>query len=236
MSDLSSVLVKAASSLEKDEWFKRVYSEVETYARFISLKKERGICVDIGSNVGAFLHRYYSLFDQFICVEPFSVNVDYITKLVEKNNYDNVIVLKNAVGAEENKTLKLRPYFSNENIDFNGSLGNLSTQLYQNSFNKDGWREDSPYEIVYTKTLEQLINENNLAEINLLKIDCEGAEYDFLYEKDLSKVNSIVMELHNFLGHEKHKKLINWIKKTHELYNINGDGITSHYEIGFVKK
>lgn len=236
MSDLRTALTKATSDLEKDEWFKNIYNEVGTYTKYISLKKSRGICVDIGANVGAFLDRYYNLFDRFICVEPFSVNVDYIKKLVEKNKYDNVVVLKNAVDKDENKTLKLRPYFSKENMDFHGTLGSLSTQLYQNSFNKDGWREDSPYENVDTISLEKLISDHKLEEINLLKVDCEGAEYDFLYEKDLNSINSIVMELHNFLGHEKHKKLISWIKRTHELYNMNGNGTTSHYEIGFVKK
>ena len=50
-------------------------------------------------------------------------------------------------------------------------------------------------------------------EINLLKVDVEGSEYNFLQNKDLSKVNWIAMELHG--EPDKQLALMDWIDNTH---------------------
>jgi hypothetical protein len=63
----------------------------------------------------------------------------------------------------------------------------------------------------------------------LLKIDCEGAEYDFLIDADLSKIKYIVMELHNFLGGVKQKQLMTHIENTHTEIYSEGNGVDSHF-------
>jgi hypothetical protein len=67
------------------------------------------------------------------------------------------------------------------------------------------------------------------AEIGLLKVDCEGAEYEFLMGADVSNVKYIVMELHNFLGKEKQTNLMKSIEKTHKEIYSEGNGVDSHY-------
>ena len=50
------------------------------------------------------------------------------------------------------------------------------------------------------KTISNLISEHHLEEMDLLKIDCEGAEYDGLIgigESDWSKVKQVVVEVHD---------------------------------------
>ena len=73
-------------------------------------------------------------------------------------------------------------------------------------------------------------------EIGLLKIDCEGAEYDFLIDADLNKVKYIVMELHNFIGVVKQRELMAHIEQTHNEIYSEGDGNASHYVKLFKRK
>jgi FkbM family methyltransferase len=49
-------------------------------------------------------------------------------------------------------------------------------------------------------TLEQIMDEYNLDRIDLLKLDCEGAEYDILYNAPthlFDKIGMMTMEVHN---------------------------------------
>ena len=67
-------------------------------------------------------------------------------------------------------------------------------------------------------------------EVDLLKIDIEGAEHDYLYNKDLSCFKFIVAEIHNFLRFDnKQSEIIEWINKTHDELYSDGDGIDTHF-------
>jgi hypothetical protein len=57
-------------------------------------------------------------------------------------------------------------------------------------------------------SLDEIIIQNNINEVELLKIDCEGAEYDILYNSISLKnkiIKSMVGEFHNL----KYNKLEN---------------------------
>jgi FkbM family methyltransferase len=63
---------------------------------------------------------------------------------------------------------------------------------------------------VETISLNDIIKEHG--EIDYMKVDCEGCEWDLLYEKDLSKVKAIVTEIHGgYMGEDKKEKLINYL-------------------------
>jgi hypothetical protein len=50
-----------------------------------------------------------------------------------------------------------------------------------------------------------------------------------LYQKDLSRINFITGEFHNFLGIERQTELFNWIEQTHKTVYSVGDGVGSHF-------
>ena len=108
--------------------------------------------------------------------------------------------------------------------DTNSGNFSITGFVYEN--NKHGFRGDE-YEEVETISLETIIE--TVGDIGLLKIDIEGAEYDALYENDLSKVNYITGEFHNFLGIERQTKLFEWISNTHNEIHSVGDGVGSHF-------
>ena len=59
-----------------------------------------------------------------------------------------------------------------------------------------------------------------------MKVDCEGSEYEFLMNKDLSKISFLVMELHNgYLGEKKTEELLQYLNKFFDLQFKIGDHI-----------
>ena len=70
-----------------------------------------------------------------------------------------------------------------------------------------------------------------------MKIDIEGAEYQFLVNKDLSKIDIISMELHNFLiDLNQQKPLVEWISKTHNILTPIDDTDISRHQILIAKR
>ena len=53
--------------------------------------------------------------------------------------------------------------------------------------------------------------------LDYLKVDCEGAEYNFLINKDLSNIRFIIGEYHPGVIGDKLESLWGHIRKTHEL-------------------
>ena len=98
----------------------------------------------------------------------------------------------------------------------NGALGSLMQET------------DSPMETVQATTLTDIITENNIQQIDYLKIDVEGAEYDILSScppETLAKVKCMVMEYHEFDGDERsHRDLVSLLK-THGFQVAVEDGI-----------
>ena len=59
-----------------------------------------------------------------------------------------------------------------------------------------------------------------------MKVDCEGAEYDFLMSQNLSKVLFLTMELHaGFIGEERAMELLEYLNQYFVLEFRMGDDI-----------
>lgn len=89
------------------------------------------------------------------------------------------------------------------------------------------------------KTLKTFLDRNNHSGKNMiLKMDVEGAEWDFLNtvdEKTLNRFDQIVMELHGIISTslpEKVIELISKLNRTHSLVHIHGNNTTATLKIG----
>lgn len=68
--------------------------------------------------------------------------------------------------------------------------------------------------IVQTISLEQFLNDNNINKIDFLKIDCEEAEYEILFNFNLlSMVRKISMEKHDVDKNWNSVKLKSFLEK-----------------------
>ena len=176
------------------------------------------------------LKQYLNLnqFDKYICYDVFQENVDECLKNTSDLDID-IEVFKKAVFSHSNKQINVYAYvkphsapvlditkqiniinIDTNNLDYFGNSGNIGCVEHTGP-QGEGWKKENIIDIVSTISLEEIID--TYGTIQLLKVDVEGSEYEFLLHKDLSKINYITCELH--FEYEKIQQLIQHISNTH---------------------
>jgi len=154
----------------------------EFYNKALSKMIKNEIAVDIGANIGAFtLKAAKNPFIDFVySFEPFPSNYAILERNIKLNNLTKKIYpFQLGIGRKKERR-KL----------FLGLKGNATHSLFEKS-------DSSIY--INTITLEDLFKDNKIKSISLLKIDCEGAEYEFFESATsllLRKIKIICMEYH----------------------------------------
>jgi len=142
------------------------------------------VAVDVGCNIGCFSYIASAHFKKVISFEPgYYTSVVARMRLNQKEKLNNVFVHNLAVGENTGDVLKLSC------ASYNGELnsGNASTTYVS---------DDDKYELVTTISLEKVFELSETQFIDYLKIDCEGAEYAILMNKDLSNIGIMAGEIH----------------------------------------
>jgi len=145
--------------------------------------------IDIGANIGAFSMFALKKLNQprIYAYEPESNNFELLqTTIVLNGGKDRVFPFKQAVYGHEGKM----------SLSIAGeSSGKNSIELDQHS---------GKSEQVDCTTLSLIFKENGISFCDLLKIDCEGSEYELLLNtpKDVFKnIGMIILEWHQVMGH-----------------------------------
>lgn len=166
----------------KESFFDESYTKGFTHPLKL---KENPIVVDVGANVGYFTLFMLSCYPKakLYSYEPMPMNFKLLSKYRDENSSLDMNIFNMAVSAEV-KTLTLH-------YDASDSFTTAAT-LYA--------KDDQPDKIeVPTTTLEEIMTNNNLDKIDFLKLDCEGSEYEILYDATttiLDRVNVIALETH----------------------------------------
>lgn len=173
------------------------------------------IAIDIGANIGGFSKAYNNSFKKIFY---FEANPETF-KITKKNlePFKNISGYNLAVSDESDKKLILMDHF-------NGHNGSVTCSPSITETNHKDWVKVIGE--VNTISLEGIYDLIGGKRINYLKIDCENSEYEFLINKDLSKIDFIAMELHSQMGEEKYNELIKYLEKYFTIkgntsYNIN---------------
>lgn len=155
----------------------------EEYGRFPG----RGTVVDIGANLGMF--SLYAARQGAARVFAFEPNASAYA-IMEGN------LARNARGARLFGRRLAVSGMHGKRVQFP-----VVPSVY-NRIAEDG--EEGTFETVETTSLAQIVARDAPDGIDLLKLDCEGAEYDILYAPDapLEKVREIRMEYHGGRGRE----------------------------------
>lgn len=145
--------------------------------------KDHSIIIDIGANLGVFA--IYAANQnpnaKILCYEPAKQNYNLLCQNIALNNMQKNIYPLNYGVAAKNGIRKLSKSISPMHKMTN-SISN------QNS------------EDIYCITLDDIINDNNIKNIDLLKMNCEGAEYEIFYSLNdnmFHLIKNIRMEYHN---------------------------------------
>lgn len=153
------------------------------------------VVVDVGANIGTFSMWIYDHADKIYAIEPVAENITHLLRNVAKNNLHKIIIKQMALS--DNTGIKT--------MATNGSCPE-----------DGGWMIDTMGDYkVSCKTLNDFMKSENIAYIDLLKIDTEGHEASVLsspcFPKD--KIGTIIGELHGQKENPermKVKELLEW--------------------------
>ena len=150
-------------------------------------EKQEPVVIDCGANIGISALYFKSLYPHAIvhCFEPYSKAVDYLKRNIAANNLENVFVYQEAVSALDGE-IKL-------NIPADANMLNPTVLVAKDS---------TVFEIVKSVKLSSFVNSIK-ENIDLLKLDVEGAEYDIVEDLNNSgilatgKVRMLIVEYHD---------------------------------------
>lgn len=164
----------------KEIYFDKVY---EPYL----LGKKNLTIVDIGANIGMTSYYFSQFADKVYAIEPSLEHYTTLTNMLAFNKIENVKPINRAIYIKSGQF----PFFHNKNK----TMRSLHMAV-------DDKSEEA--EIVNCVTLEELINQEKIEHIDLLKVDIEGSEVEVFshtsFKNIASKVDTIVTERHGWSG------------------------------------
>jgi FkbM family methyltransferase len=162
-----------------------------------SIKPKNGVIIDVGAGIGEFTIQTAKACPdcKVFGFEPFPESFDYLVKNLATNSINNIIPIPAAVTSLPG--IMVLDTSSGNPLQFRMQAGNLS---------------DSP---IKTILLMNFLRENSISNVELLKLDCEGGEFDILLplnREDLVRFKTIVMEYHDSLTSHNHLEIVQLLK------------------------
>jgi FkbM family methyltransferase len=139
------------------------------------------VFVDIGANIGSvsiFVDSFNKILEDKIkvyAVEPEPNNIDLLNYNILNNPTENITIVNNAVWHEEGT------------VTVSNKGGNSSIV----------YKTDSDFSHIEAITIEHLLNKYNIKEVDVMKIDIEGAEFDLIINTPaeiLAKIKYLTLE------------------------------------------
>jgi FkbM family methyltransferase len=149
------------------------------------------VIVDIGANVGTFAMAAAAVFPEapIVCVEPSPIAYASLQANVERNNLRRIATVRAACGRESGVAML-----------YSRALHLRSASAFSTLYTSDNFGSVFlPVAEVPVIRLDELFRAHRIEACGLLKLDCEGAEYDILLnasEPLLSKIRQIAVEYH----------------------------------------
>lgn len=154
-------------------------SEVFLLNSYAPVPEGAAVVIDVGANIGAFTLFAANRAKIVHALEPVSNNAKVLSRNVEMNSLNNVSVHRLAMSGENGEAMI--------------SVAGVESSIH---FQTPG----SKLERVPTITLQSFLDQQGIAQVDYLKMDCEGAEWDILLKTPpaiLSRIRHIELEFHN---------------------------------------
>ena len=170
------------------------------------LVQESDIVMDVGANIGAFtvLAGRRAGRGQVYAIEPSRNNFAQLSENVRLNELRHVHLFNVALDATEGETIL--------------NMGGACPSLVSNA-------EFNLSEKVRTETLAGFLKHEGLNRVDLLKMDCEGSEFDILMsapQEALACIRRIIMEYHNVSAEKNAGTLERFLKQAG--FNVETEG------------
>ncbi len=183
------------------------------------LRRTANPIIDIGGHLG-FFALYAALLNPVVPIysfEPHEGNFALLKENLKQNRVKNVVAKNLAVAS---------------------TVGQTTLQLSQEDLNHSTTRAIEPTgatQKVQTTTLERILEKNRIETCGLLKIDCEGAEFEILYNTPKSifdRIPHIFLEYHDWVGGQSSDALRQFLKN--QGYHVEKYPNHKMRELGFL--
>ena len=153
---------------------------------------EESIVIDAGASIGKYTLLAAKKASRVISLEPERTNYTLLTKSLKLNKIGNVKAINCALASKEGN---LRLYLGEDSSGHSLFVGKNVSQFKSC--------------IVECITLNQLLEKNHIKQVDLLKMDIEGAELEVLEESFilLKRIRKAVIEIHEDSYYDKIKRL-----------------------------
>lgn len=178
--------------------------------------------IDIGAGIGDFsIHAAYGNPKAVIyAYEPFPNSYQLLIRNLTLNAIDNVMVFQKAVWCSDGELVldlsKGEP-LQIASKNFSLGVGNSDTVTVQ------------------AVSLQTVLDGQGIDRVDLLKLDCEGAEYEILMKASsstLERIERIIMEYHDVDSAHNHQRLIRFLQE--QGYQVTRYENFVHDDIGYV--
>jgi FkbM family methyltransferase len=176
--------------------------------------------LDIGAGIGEFtlfaLHQGKG--SRVFAFEPFPESFSLLQKNIRQNKMDGVVVFQQGIWSESGKLA----------LDISqGEPLQLRSQAVA--------VPASQHVVVDCISIGDLFQNLNLSKVDLVKLDCEGAEYPILYhcpDELFERIDRIVMEYHDSAAPNCHSDLVQFLKA--KGYRVHSVPNVVHRDIGYL--
>ena len=167
---------------------------LKEYGRGLDILEPGGIVVDIGANIGCFAVEAAARVGptgKVYAFEPEASTYERLLMNIAANDVHHIKPSRTAISSQPGEVTL---FVSEQQL--------LFSSLYSSV---EGRPPGQNQQRVKAVTLEKVIEINQLPHIDLLKLDCEGAEHDIIAKMPqhlLDKVHHVIMELHTISGYD----------------------------------
>lgn len=178
--------------------------------------------MDVGAGVGDYTlfaaHAGHTV--QVFAFEPFPGSFDLLQENIRLNKVPNVQVFPHAVDAISGDAL----------LDLSGGEPlQFQSRLEQGTISRKSLQ-------VHVRSLESILLQLGLDAVDLLKLDCEGAEYSILMKSPpavLARIKHIVMEYHDSVARYNHEDLARFLDEHGYMVEIFPNPV--HGNLGYLR-
>lgn len=173
----------------------------QDYGYFLNLAESFKVVIDVGAHIGGFTIQIAKKTDRILSLEPDPQTYEILCQNLQLNHITNAIPIQQALAQEVGEG-----YF------YQSSQGSANSSLLKRPGQKIK---------VETINLAELIHKHQLKNIDILKIDCEGYEYQLLGSDDadsLKLAKYIVLEYHPNSNHDPENF---WVRNKLEKLNFD---------------
>ena len=184
----------------------------------VNLDSDDEVIIDIGSHIGIFF---------LYCIHKFK-NCKIFSFEADKENY-NI--------SKDNIKLNNLTDANCKNLAVSSKLGYIKFYKNEDFSSHSIITPTNNFENIESTNLKEIFDENKIDKCNLLKLDCEGVEYEILLNTSneiYKKINQIFLEYHIDNNEELLEKLI--IKLKENNYQIKNSRNNKYLGFIFAKK